>query len=93
MRFLVVFSAFMAFTAYAETSVCGTEELLPIGFTEEELLRLDEIGTYYSATPPPGEGVRSPGEFEPMTGVLIRWPLGLPYGVIVDFSNHTRVWV
>nr|HPH40740.1 agmatine deiminase family protein [Candidatus Fermentibacter daniensis] len=94
MRFsLVILTAFMAFTASAEMSVCGTEELLPIGFTEEELLRLDEIGTYYSATPPPGEGVRSPGEFEPMTGVFIRWPLGVPYSVVVDFSNHTQVWV
>ncbi len=90
---LVLLAAGMAFAASAETSVCGTEELLPIGFTPEELLRLDEIGTYNSATPPPGEGVRSPGEFEPMTGVFIRWPLGIPYTVIVDFSNHTKVWV
>lgn len=94
MRFaFVLLAASMVFSAHAEMSVCGTEELLPIGFTDEELTRLDEIGTYLSATPPPPAGVRNPGEFEPMTGVLIRWPLGIPYSLIADFSNHSFVWV
>ena len=49
----------------SEMSVCGTEELLPIGFTDEELTRVSEIGTYQDATSPPPAGVRNPGEFEP----------------------------
>lgn len=86
---LVVTSMVFAF----ETSVCGTEELLPIGFTEEELTRIDEIGTYQEATSPPPAGVRNPGEFEPSSGVMVRWPLGLPVDFLVDISENSELWV
>ncbi|MEA3265931.1 MAG: agmatine deiminase family protein, partial [Candidatus Fermentibacteria bacterium] len=76
-----------------EMSICGTEELLPIGFTEEELTRISEIGTYQDATSPPPAGVRNPGEFEPATGVMVRWPLGVPYDFLVDVSNNSELWV
>ena len=76
-----------------EMSLCGTEELLPIGFTEEELTRLHEIGTWQDATDPPPDGVRNPGEFEPATGVMVRWPLGVPYDFLVDVSNNSELWV
>jgi agmatine/peptidylarginine deiminase len=77
----------------AEMSVCGTEELLPIGFTEEELTRLDEIGLNTIATAPPPAGVRNPGEFEQATGIFVRWPLGVPYDFLVHVSNNTFLWV
>jgi hypothetical protein len=32
-------------------------------------------------------------EFEPMDGVLIRYPLGIPLELIVDFSEHFNVYV
>lgn len=86
---LLVTSLVMAY----ETSVCGTEELLPIGFTDEELTRIDEIGSYEEATSPPPAGVRNPGEFEPSTGVMVRWPLGLPYDFLVDVSENSKLWV
>ena len=92
MRYLLALLVVSALV-WGETSICGTEELLPIGFTEEELQRLDEIGLYSpEATDPPPEGTRNPGEFEPATGVMVRWPLGVPYDLIVDFSNHSSVW-
>ena len=55
--------------------------------------RLHEIGTYQDATSPPPAGVRNPGEFEPATGVMVRWPLGVPYDFLVDVSNNTELWV
>ncbi|MCD4774561.1 MAG: agmatine deiminase family protein [Candidatus Aegiribacteria sp.] len=79
--------------AYAEMSVCGTEELLPIGFTDEELLRLDDIGLNTIPTAPPPDGTVNPGEFDPSTGVFVRWPLGLPYSLITSLSLETTVWV
>ncbi len=83
----------LAAGARAEMSVCGTEELLPIGLTEEELTRLDEIGINTVPTSPPPGGTVNPGEFAPATGVMVRWPLGLPSSLIVALSYDTEVWV
>jgi len=82
-----------AMATYAEMSVCGTEELLPIGFTDVELLHLDEIGINTVPTAPPPDGTMNPGEFDPATGVFVRWPLGLPPSLIVALSEETTVWV
>jgi agmatine deiminase len=38
-------------------------------------------------TPPPVAPVRPVGEFEPMSQVLIRYPLGIPTGLVAQFSN------
>ena len=82
-----------AMAANAEMSVCGTEELLPIGFTDEELLHLDQIGINTVPTSPPPDGTINPGEFAPAKGIFVRWPLGLPYSLITAFSEETTVWV
>jgi agmatine deiminase len=83
----------LAMTGHAEMSVCGTEELLPIGFTDEELLILDQIGINTIPTAPPPDGTVNPGEFDPATGVFVRWTLGVPYSLIVAFAEETTVWV
>ncbi len=82
-----------ALTALAIRSVDGSEELLPHGFTAEELLRKHEIGTYVPATAPPPAGTRNPTEYEPMSGVLVRWPLGVPYRLLDSLSDHTKLWM
>lgn len=93
MKYISILLLIFAMAALAEMSVCGTEELLPIGFTDEELLRLDEIGCNTVATSPPPDGTENPGEYAPATGVFIRWPMGLPDDLIVSFSQVTTVWV
>jgi agmatine/peptidylarginine deiminase len=65
---------------------------LPIWMTPEEEQRKHEIGKDFRGTPPPPPPVRMPAEFEPMTGVLIRWPLGIPYDVIAEMSEDVEVW-
>lgn len=92
MKFAVPILLIVSMT-FAEISICGTEELLPIGFTEEELTRLDEIGINTILTSPPPSGAVNPGEFAPVTGIFVRWPLGLPLDLIVSMSNSTTVWV
>ena len=81
--------------AVAERSVCGTEELVPIELTDEEAAWIREHAwpPEVDSTPPPPAGTRNPGEFEAATGVFVRWPMGLPYDLIVSFSQHTVVWV
>ncbi len=64
---------------------------LPIWLTSEELERLDEIGKGFVGSDPPPESMRQPAEFEPMQGVLIRYPFGIPYSIIAEMSEDVEV--
>lgn len=66
---------------------------LPIGLTEEEARNLDKIGETHRSTPPPPAPVRNPGEFEPMTGVIVRYPFGNPTGLLVEYAENDTLWV
>jgi agmatine deiminase len=65
---------------------------LPIELTPEEMTRLDEIGITHKTTGVPQGPVRNPAEWEPMTGAIIRWPLGLPISLIAEMSEDIEVW-
>lgn len=68
---------------------------LPIGFTEEELTRLDEIGMYHMETPPPATPIRRCAQWEPVTGALVRYSygFGLPIGLIREYSEDLTVHI
>lgn len=67
-------------------------ESLPIELTPEEMTRLDEIGMTFQKTSPPAGPARNPAEWEPMTGAIIRWPLGIPVSLIAEMSEDIEVW-
>lgn len=67
-------------------------ESLPIELTTEEMTRLGEIGIFHEVTAPPPGPARNPAEWEPMTGAIIRWPLGLPISLIAEMSEDTEVY-
>jgi len=70
------------------------ENALPIGWSPEELLRRDEVGTYRRDTPPPpGPGIRQCAEWEPVTGALVRYPFGLPYNLLREIAADIELWV
>jgi agmatine deiminase len=80
---------FCSFLAIAEEP--KTDEFLPIGLTEEEMERLDEIGiTHIRTTPPPGP-IRACAEWETSVGVIIRWPLGLSIALVAEMSEDMMV--
>jgi len=64
---------------------------LPIWLTQEELGRLDEIGKGFIGSDPPPAPIRQPAEFEPMGGVLIRYPFGISYQIIAEMSEDVKV--
>lgn len=64
---------------------------LPIWLTPEELTRLDEIGEGFEPTNAPPAPIRQPAEFEPMQGVLIRYPFGISYSIISEMSEDVEV--
>lgn len=69
------------------------KDYLPIGLTDEEAQNLDRIGEVHRSTPPPPEPVRNPGEFEPMTGVIVRYPFGNPTDLLVEYAEDDTLWV
>ncbi|MBD3160905.1 MAG: T9SS type A sorting domain-containing protein [Candidatus Eisenbacteria bacterium] len=71
-----------------EWDVDGIERLLPRWETPEE--REAYEGTALPRRrndPPPLQPIRNVAEFDPMTGVLIRYPLGLPYDLLREMNE------
>lgn len=46
----------------------------------------------FTETPPPTGTPRFVAEFEPMQGVMIRYPLGIPENLVVQLSNNCQVY-
>jgi len=95
---LAVTSMICTFSAWAEKDVDGLEELLPRQETEAERLhwlgREDQMpGRELRADPPPVSPIRNCAEWEPCTGVLIRYPLGLPYNLLTDLDDDVILHV
>lgn len=99
--FLFLLPLLLVFTpstpAVAEWDVDGIEELIPHHETEAERLlwegREDEMPRLDRSDPPPLAPVRNCAEWEPCTGVLIRYPLGLPYNLLRDFDDDVTLHV
>lgn len=79
---------------YLEEKIQAYQQLnsLPIELTPEEMERLDEIGITHTQTSPPAGPARNPAEWEPMTGAIIRWPLGIPVSLIAEISEDIEVY-
>ena len=59
--------------------------------SEEEMNTPVRNENFVETDPPTGEP-RFVGEFEPMQGVMIRYPLGIPTSLVVDLSNNCHVY-
>ena len=59
--------------------------------SEEEMNTPVRNENFVETDPPTGEP-RFVGEFEPMQGVMIRYPLGIPTSLVVQLANNCRVY-
>ena len=59
--------------------------------SEEEMYNTTRGVNFVETDPPAGEP-RFVAEFEPMQGVLIRYPLGIPESLVVQLSNNCHVY-
>ncbi|MBK8229544.1 MAG: agmatine deiminase family protein [Candidatus Eisenbacteria bacterium] len=66
---------------------------LPIGMTTEEEALRHTIGAGVTATQPPSGPIRQCAEWEPVTGVLVRYPFGHPYTVLREMAEEIELWV
>ena len=81
--FLIISSQVSAFDSNSE---------LPIGLTENEVSRLDEIYSMGRETDPPPSPIRNIAEFERMQGALIRYPFGLSTDIISELSSGVKIY-
>ncbi len=59
--------------------------------SEEEMYDTSRGRNFVETNPPAGEP-RFVAEFEPMQGVMIRYPLGIPTNLVVQLSNNCMVY-
>jgi agmatine/peptidylarginine deiminase len=59
--------------------------------SEEEMYDRTRGTTFVETDPPAGEP-RFVAEFEPMQGVMIRYPLGIPTSLVVQLANNCHVY-
>lgn len=87
-------------SAHAEWDVDHIEKLLPRGETRAEhawrearILAGEPLHRSVVADPPPLAPIRGSAEWEPVTGVLVRYPLGLPYALLRDMDDDVTLHV
>lgn len=95
--FGIVLSLLFVRAARAERDVDNLEELIPHAPSALEVQRLLERGgqvlPVLRADAPPLAPIRNCAEWEPVTGVLIRYPLGLPYNLLRDLDDVVKLHV
>ena len=67
-------------------------EELPQGLTQDELKNIDIIHSMGSRTEPPVGPVRNIAEYDPMQGVLIRYPFGISTSIIREMAEDVIVY-
>ena len=61
-------------------------------YLSEEEMNTPVRAEHFVETDPPAGEPRFVAEFEPMQGVMIRYPLGIPTSLVVDLSNNCHVY-
>ena len=64
---------------------------LPIGLTQDELGKMHIIKEMGRETDPPPTPIRNIAEFEPMQGVLIRYPFGISTSIIKEIAEDVEI--
>ena len=90
-----LFSIFI-FLAFIATTTIQAQNRKPDWarwhYLSEEEMNTPVRNENFQETDPPTGTPRFVGEFEPMQGVMIRYPLGIPTSLVVDLANNCHVY-
>ncbi len=92
MRLLSLLMLLGLLSIHAPLLSAAQDQNLPIGLTDEEKTRLNEIGLNFQRTAPPPGIMHACAEWEPMKGVLIRWPLGISVAIVKEMAEDCMVY-
>ena len=72
--------------------ISASDYELPQGLTDNELENLDIIYSMGNRTDPPVGPIRNIAEFDPMQGVLIRYPFGISTSIIKEMAEDVIIY-
>jgi agmatine/peptidylarginine deiminase len=91
---LLVFASMMSaigcMNAQAQTK--EAPDWRKLHYLSEEEMRTPVRATNFTETPAPTEAPRFVAEFEPMQGVMIRYPLGIPVSLVKSLAENCQVY-
>ncbi|MDD4395836.1 MAG: peptidyl-arginine deiminase, partial [Bacteroidales bacterium] len=80
------------FCSFSQTDSTKKSNLpLTYWMNADELARKNEIGMNFRVTNPPEAPIINIAEFQPMQGVLVRYPFGIPVSLIAAMSQIVTV--
>ena len=91
---LLVFASMMSTMGFmnAQAQTREAPDWRKLHYTSEEEMRTPMRATNFTETPAPTEAPRFVAEFEPMQGVTIRYPLGIPVSLVKSLAENCQVY-
>ena len=91
---LLVFASMMSTMGYmnAQTQTQEAPDWRKLHYLSEEEMLTPVRATNFTETLPPTEAPRFVAEFEPMQGVTIRYPLGIPVSLVKSLAENCQVY-
>ena len=91
---LLVFASMMSTMGYmnAQEQTREAPDWRKLHYLSEEEMRTPVRATNFTETPAPTEAPRFVAEFEPMQGVTIRYPLGIPVSLVKSLAENCQVY-
>ena len=91
---LLVFASVMSTTGLVNAQALTQEapDWRKLHYLSEEEMLTPVRATNFTETPAPTEAPRFVAEFEPMQGVMIRYPLGIPVSLVKSLAENCPVY-
>ncbi len=91
---LFVFASMMSSMGYmnAQAQTREAPDWRKLHYLSEEEMRTPVRASNFTETPAPTEAPRFVAEFEPMQGVMIRYPLGIPVSLVKSLAENCPVY-
>lgn len=91
-KIILCLVVFLCFGTSVHAQEPTTPEWLKRHYLSEEEMRTPVRAVNFVETAPPTGVPRFVAEFEPMQGVMIRYPLGIPTSLVTHFANNSHVY-
>ena len=91
---LIMFASMMSTAGLINAQVLTQEapDWKKLHYLSEEEMRTPVRASNFNETPAPTEAPRFVAEFEPMQGVTIRYPLGIPVSLVKSLAENCHVY-